>query len=890
MDDNYGHEVVTKCFYDFLPQYFIITDPDLQFNINLPNDFIQQLINISEERKSYKTGFALDISEPNLFNPKMKLCNRTIEQWEARFWKILIADPKYILYMAEIDTTFCLYNKKFFDSNKLKAIRVAGNFICKHLPWYIDHKVPEDEMNYYLRTKKVGDWIKKTHLPNISGKKYLIISPQTNIEQKIKVLAVGILLAKQTGRIPVYCWEEYDKYFQDDEILRSVDTLNINKVDLVLTEWISGNFWYEKQSSGQKKFKSDLTKKINVSADVLLDPNIENLEYIMLETSLIPKISKFENTFSSEFDKIMESLRSISKKFNSNISSKYLIISPQAGLGNRLRALSTGILLAQQTGRIPLHCWIPETGTSNIPNVQDIKKLGFSDYFDATDKLKLITPSEVPPIDKVLTEWIPGDYWYQFQSTAQKRWNVTYNIKVNENLDILAKDLSSTKTVLLETSLSIKLNSEVGGCKDEEFKNKLGEIYTQYFIPKQRFLDIIKTLPDIDLGISIRRGDLLKYYSEARQDPNDILDWLVRILKVTNSKNICIFSDDHKFRNDFKEKLLERIQIDIINLPNNIILWEMGFLEFLVLSSKCKMIYGTPMSSFAEEAGLFRAKHHYQKILAPIEEEIKINYIKDVLPKVTIAILCKTKAHVLPLYLRCIYNLCYPKSLINLYIRTNDNKDNSAEVLKTWINNIKNEYNEIFYDESSINKNLLNYGGHEWNAERFGVLGKIRQDSIQYAKDKGTDYFVVDCDNFVKSNTLIMLVQSKKDVIGPYLRLICVGPSISMYSNYHADISKNGYHIENKNYNDIWSRTNPGLHKVNVIHCTYYIQNKVLDKVNYFDNTKDHEYVIFSRNLRNAGIQQYIDNIEIYGYLTFEDTSIEFWKKMSIELMKELLL
>ncbi len=111
-----------------------------------------------------------------------------------------------------------------------------------------------------------------------------------------------------------------------------------------------------------------------------------------------------------------------------------------------------------------------------------------------------------------------------------------------------------------------------------------------------------------------------------------------------------------------------------------------------------------------------------------------------------------------------------------------------------------------------------------------------------------------------------------------------------MYSNYHADINETGYHIENTNYNDIWKRTNPGLHKVNVIHCTYYIQNKVLDKVNYFDNTKDYEYVIFSRNLRKDGIDQYIDNTEIYGYLTLEDTSEEFWKKAGLEIIKELLL
>ena len=39
---------------------------------------------------------------------------------------------------------------------------------------------------------------------------------------------------------------------------------------------------------------------------------------------------------------------------------------------------------------------------------------------------------------------------------------------------------------------------------------------------------------------------------------------------------------------------------------------------------------------------------------------------------ILIAILAKDKAYVLPLYLKCIYNLNYPKHKILLYIRSND--------------------------------------------------------------------------------------------------------------------------------------------------------------------------------------------------------------------------
>ena len=58
---------------------------------------------------------------------------------------------------------------------------------------------------------------------------------------------------------------------------------------------------------------------------------------------------------------------------------------------------------------------------------------------------------------------------------------------------------------------------------------------------------------------------------------------------------------------------------------------------------------------------------------------------------------------------------------------------------------------------------------------------------------------------------------------------------------------------------------------MDVVHCTYLIRREVLDKILYQDGTEDYEYVIFSRNLRNLGIQQYLDNRKIYGYLTLRE-------------------
>ena len=73
---------------------------------------------------------------------------------------------------------------------------------------------------------------------------------------------------------------------------------------------------------------------------------------------------------------------------------------------------------------------------------------------------------------------------------------------------------------------------------------------------------------------------------------------------------VC-FSDDK----DFIEEFRNSFNIEVITITEKLESWELAFLEFLILAKKCKQIYGTPNSSFAEEAGLFYGKHHYNKIL-----------------------------------------------------------------------------------------------------------------------------------------------------------------------------------------------------------------------------------------------------------------------------------
>ena len=145
---------------EFLPNYFCVTDPDLQFNQNLPQDWLAQLIALSERYKIGKVGFALDLSEPELMQDyDIDIGGRKFKiwEWEAQYYQNQISmisgqDP---VYAAKIDTTFAVYNRKYLQpqgEDFYTALRVAGRYTCKHLPWYKQSIVPEAELQNYWQT------------------------------------------------------------------------------------------------------------------------------------------------------------------------------------------------------------------------------------------------------------------------------------------------------------------------------------------------------------------------------------------------------------------------------------------------------------------------------------------------------------------------------------------------------------------------------------------------------------------------------------------------------------------------------------------------------------------------------------------------------------------
>ncbi len=236
--------------------------------------------------------------------------------------------------------------------------------------------------------------------------------------------------------------------------------------------------------------------------------------------------------------------------------------------------------------------------------------------------------------------------------------------------------------------------------------------------------------------------------------------------------------------------------------------------------------------------------------------------------KILLVILVKDKEVILNDYLSCIYNLDYDKKDIFLYIKTNDNNDNSENILINFINNYKNEYYKIFFDNLPINEELKKYKPHEWNSFRFKILGKIRDDSIKFAYENKLNYFVVDADNLISPFTLKNLINSNVEVIAPMLN------SNTIYSNFHENSNDKNYMNKNSEYMKILNKKKIGIIEVDLIHCTYLIKYSALEKMLnnkenklYDDDSGDYEFKIFNNSLKKYNIKRYIDNRYFYGII-----------------------
>ena len=158
---NFGHMVgFLKPIYDLLPEVFAYTDPDLQFNESLPDDFLSKLADLTTEFPVFKAGFALTLENHGpIKDTKFHSCHYkpiyyekylSIEEFESRYWVNKLEHDALELYAAQIDTTFAVYRKNNYIGKFHNAIRVAGNYSAIHLPWFekLDLLAEKDKAEY----------------------------------------------------------------------------------------------------------------------------------------------------------------------------------------------------------------------------------------------------------------------------------------------------------------------------------------------------------------------------------------------------------------------------------------------------------------------------------------------------------------------------------------------------------------------------------------------------------------------------------------------------------------------------------------------------------------------------------------------------------------------
>ncbi len=146
--------------YACLPELFCVTDPDLLFCPEMPQDFLLTLMDQTHVHRTGKAGLALNLDDRAAFKQdsyRIAGGEYRIWEWESRFWTAGIGhtpegDP---LFKADIDTTFALYNKRYFTPDRFyEAVRIAGKYTCRHLPWYRQSFLPEQESRIYRTTQK----------------------------------------------------------------------------------------------------------------------------------------------------------------------------------------------------------------------------------------------------------------------------------------------------------------------------------------------------------------------------------------------------------------------------------------------------------------------------------------------------------------------------------------------------------------------------------------------------------------------------------------------------------------------------------------------------------------------------------------------------------------
>ncbi|EFN88899.1 Glycosyltransferase 25 family member [Harpegnathos saltator] len=241
-------------------------------------------------------------------------------------------------------------------------------------------------------------------------------------------------------------------------------------------------------------------------------------------------------------------------------------------------------------------------------------------------------------------------------------------------------------------------------------------------------------------------------------------------------------------------------------------------------------------------------------------------------PTVLITILVRNKAHTLPYFLSLMEQLDYPKERMCLWICSDNNVDNTIEILNKWINSEGKKYHCLnvhlnatsmgFEDEKTIT---------DWSSRRFAHVINLREQALNYARQIWTDFiWMLDADVFLtNSSTLRNLVLKGETVVAPLLK------SDGMYSNFWAGMTAEYYYARTDQYEPILYREEIGCHNVPMIHSAVLIDLRryesdhltyKAEKLISYDGPVD-DIITFAIGANKSDVPLFVCNDEIYGFV-----------------------
>jgi hypothetical protein len=161
LTENMGHHAPWNAAFSSLVMenaedgVYCVTDCDLDLE-GVPADLMDVLQKplFSWRNPPVKSGVALRIDDLPPWQTQVK-------EWESRFWAHRVGGN---YYTAPIDTTLAMYRAKTPHRIATKvagvrAVRVAGEYTARHVPWYLDPtNLDEENANYFATANQSNSW------------------------------------------------------------------------------------------------------------------------------------------------------------------------------------------------------------------------------------------------------------------------------------------------------------------------------------------------------------------------------------------------------------------------------------------------------------------------------------------------------------------------------------------------------------------------------------------------------------------------------------------------------------------------------------------------------------------------------------------------------------